>query len=173
MDKLLRWIKDERVKSWCQGKVEMLPAYFWKVPASSTGKHHPRFAQGEGGLVGHTRGCVWFALQLFEVLDLDDLEQDIILAALILHDGFKYGGGKGQEFTVDDHGELAASIFAAGEEDLVKNGVRHMILDCIEKHMGKWGKRLPETELEKIVHLCDYLASRKDLDIRCNKVGLG
>ena len=37
------------------------PEYFWYVPASSTGKYHPDFAQGEGGLIRHTKAAVCVA----------------------------------------------------------------------------------------------------------------
>ena len=36
------------VKSYME---EAVPAYFWTDGASSSGKYHPQFAQGEGGLV--------------------------------------------------------------------------------------------------------------------------
>ena len=34
---------------------EETPDYFWTDGASSSGKYHPQFSQGEGGLVRHTK----------------------------------------------------------------------------------------------------------------------
>ena len=36
------------------------PSYFWEIGASSSGKYHPKFSQGEGGLVRHTKAVVMF-----------------------------------------------------------------------------------------------------------------
>ena len=50
----------------------------------------------------------------------------------------------------------------------------HAISNCIKSHMGQWNTDYktkeeilpkPVTELEKFVHLCDYLASRKLLEV--------
>ena len=49
-----------------------------------------------------------------------------------------------------------------------------MICDLIASHMGKWNTGYkskteilpkPKTELQKFVHTCDYLASRRYLDV--------
>ena len=45
--------------------LNVVPEYFWEIPASSTGKHHPIFALGKGGLVRHTKACVKIATELF------------------------------------------------------------------------------------------------------------
>ena len=39
---------------------EYTPDYFWKIGASSSGKYHPVFSQGEGGLVRHTKAVCMF-----------------------------------------------------------------------------------------------------------------
>lgn len=51
--KIIKFVKD------C---LEYAPEYFWRIPASSTGNHHPHFALGEGGLVRHTKAAVWIAV---------------------------------------------------------------------------------------------------------------
>ena len=40
---------------------ELVPDYFYDVPASSTGKYHPWYSLGYGGLVRHTKAVVMFA----------------------------------------------------------------------------------------------------------------
>ena len=52
------------VKSYME---EAVPDYFWTDGASSSGKYHPQFAQGEGGLVRHTKAVVMFAEELLRM----------------------------------------------------------------------------------------------------------
>ncbi|MDY2881999.1 MAG: hypothetical protein SOT71_05040, partial [Romboutsia timonensis] len=76
---------------WC---LEMLPDYFYKVPASSSGKYHPKYALGDGGLVRHTVAAVRIANELFNnhtIQNFTDEEKDIIRVALLIHDGVKQG----------------------------------------------------------------------------------
>ena len=60
----LEWIQDEKVNAFATAAVNALPEYFYSVPASSTGKYHPAYATGEGGLVRHTKAAVMFAHEL-------------------------------------------------------------------------------------------------------------
>ncbi|KOC40970.1 hypothetical protein ADU86_13680, partial [Clostridium botulinum] len=87
-------INDPNIKQFTIKALESLPDYFWEVPASSTGKYHPQYALGEGGLVRHTKGAVKIALELFNnhtVQDFTSIQKDIIISALLLHDGCKSG----------------------------------------------------------------------------------
>ena len=73
---------------------EYVPDYFWEIGASSTGKYHPSFSQGKGGLVRHTKAVVAFANELLRMSPYCNLtpdEQDAIIAACIIHDTCKYG----------------------------------------------------------------------------------
>ena len=47
--------------------IEYVPDFFWEIGASSTGKYHPAFSQGEGGLVRHTKAVVAFANELLRM----------------------------------------------------------------------------------------------------------
>ena len=46
---------------------EETPDYFWTDGASSSGKYHPSFSQGVGGLVRHTKAVVMFAEELLRM----------------------------------------------------------------------------------------------------------
>ena len=76
------------------------------VPASSSGKYHPSYALGDGGLVRHTKAAMAVAHELFNLemfqKQFSETEQDLILLSLILHDGKKQGGGNGKH-TVFEH----------------------------------------------------------------------
>ena len=57
----LNYIKDVRVKKSCSELINLLPDYFFEVGASSSGKYHPNYALGKGGLVRHTKAAVRIA----------------------------------------------------------------------------------------------------------------
>jgi len=172
----LSLIKDQRVKNFAEKAIETLPDYFFVMPASTTGKYHPPYAIGDGGLLRHTKAAIAIATDLF-VLDEYNFEgniKDLIIAALILHDGWKKGDGSTQ-WTVDVHPKFAVDelnknpkLLATLTPDEVE------IITCsIRSHMGKWNKDRsgneilpkPQTKYEKFVHLVDYLASRKRLEV--------
>ena len=44
--------------------INLLPDYFFTIPASSTGKYHPQFASTKHGLVKHTKVAVRIAYEL-------------------------------------------------------------------------------------------------------------
>lgn len=175
----LEWIQDEKVNAFATAAVNALPEYFYSVPASSTGKYHPAYATGEGGLVRHTKAAVMFAHELlgleFWQQEFDPLTRDEILAALILHDGIKHGIPKGN-FTSDDHPLVVVNYLKGKPEitSLVDKQVFDDICGMIASHMGQWntgwngeGEILPKpkTAAQKFVHMCDYLASRKWLNV--------
>ncbi len=174
--KCVERIKDSELREYISDLLEKVPTYFWEIPASSTGKYHPSYALGERGLVRHTRAAVQIALDLFEnktICTFNDLEKDIIVAALILHDTVKHGipGGK---YTVSNHGMLVEMVAEYDVDSADEEEVLSILFKAIRSHMGQWNKDyrtgkkvspVPMTELEKFVHLCDYLASRKCLEI--------
>ena len=70
VEKEFMWIKNKNIRKFAIDMVSILPDYFFVVPASSTGKYHPEYSLGEGGLVRHTKSAVLIAKTL---LDLDRL----------------------------------------------------------------------------------------------------
>ena len=62
----LNFIKDNRIKESTKIILELLPNYFYEIPASSTGKYHPEFSLGTGGLVRHVKVAVRFAKELLD-----------------------------------------------------------------------------------------------------------
>ena len=91
----LNYIKDKRIRSSCITILDMLPDYFYEIPASSTGKYHPSFSLGAGGLVRHVKVAVRIAKELLDNPCIGDKytdnEKDIMIFTLILHDGLKSG----------------------------------------------------------------------------------
>ena len=77
------------------------PKWFFSSPASSSGKYHPDFVQGEGGLVRHCKAVAQMAHELarnpiFGHDPEDDFFHDCVVLAGMLHDCCKYG-------TTDDY----------------------------------------------------------------------
>lgn len=157
------------------------PAYFYVVPSSSTGKYHPWYSNGFGGLVRHTKAAVKIAVDLLSLEQNKHLPADEIIAALILHDTFKYGMPFKDEDDPDDHNTCTTYSHPLQAADAVRkfapNTEACEELKCvaclISSHMGQWTTNCagtitlpkPENEAEKFVHMCDYLASRKYITV--------
>ena len=107
----LNYISDMRIRESAKILLDNLPEYFYKIPASSTGKYHPDFASGEGGLVRHTKVAVRMAYELYQITPYDKLftqhEKDIMITGLLIHDGLKKGNPE-ENYTRFDHPILAA-----------------------------------------------------------------
>ena len=158
--------------------IDLLPDYFFEVPASSTGKYHPKFSLGEGGLVRHTKSAVRIAHELlgnnslFNTFTSD--EKDMMIAALLVHDGLKSGLVK-SEYTVFEHPLLMSKFIQDNRSKLTLDDSEiELICSVIETHMGEWTRdykgnevlEKPKTKYQKFVHMCDFLSSRKFLDIK-------
>ena len=91
----VRWVLDKAV-----------PDYFWEIGASSSGRYHPVFSQGDGGLVRHTKAVVMFAEELLRMssyMYLSDEHKDFVIMACIVHDTCKYGGEEFDKELYKDH----------------------------------------------------------------------
>lgn len=150
--------------------------YFWSVPASSSGKYHPSYALGDGGLVRHTLAALLIAEELLEISTIkSDYERDIIFASLALHDFYKQGLPPNNSKTIFEHPLVAAEEwekYMANSKN-VSEDIVTAIANCIRSHMGQWNTSkysktvlpIPSTKLQKFVHACDYLASRKRIEV--------
>lgn len=175
--KEISYIKDEKHKESIKALISLLPDYFFEIAASSTGKYHPSFALGQGGLVRHTKVAVKMAKILFDnnsIFTFSDNDQDLIIMALLLHDGLKEGLIK-EEYTRFDH-PLLISKFIKDNNDKAKlsDDDLNLITSMIESHMGEWTTNkysnavlpFPKTKHQKFVHMCDFLASRKFIEVK-------
>ena len=172
----VKLIRDERLRLWVARYLDScVPAYFFTVPASSSGKYHPQYALGEGGLVRHTKAAVQIAEELLQLEQYSDLPHDEIISALIIHDTFKQGYKQGH--TVFDHPNIAADMFmdfmTVSKADISVVQVT-LISSLVRTHMGQWTTcnysdvvlEKPITKEQQFVHMCDYLASRKNIIVR-------
>ena len=179
----LALIKNPELKTFAQRMINQLPDYFFHVAASSTGKYHPAYTNGDGGLLRHTKAAVRIAAELLrlEMYKMIALNSDVIIIALMLHDGWKHGqcdiDGSYPQYTLANHSEYCANwIREVGIKLLPENAI-NFIADLVLTHMGQWNYDAitgrffapkPCTQEECFVHLCDYLASRKCLEMNFN-----
>jgi hypothetical protein len=171
--KELGYFKTDKVRYACKEMIKLLPDYFFEIPASSTGKYHPSYACGDGGLLRHTKAAVRFGYELLEDPMIGgkytELEKDLMLMGLLLHDGLKSGFEK-EKYTRFDHPILMADYIMDNEEVLgLEVEEIEFLCDVIKTHMGSWTTdyngvevlEKPSTKYQNFVHMCDYLASRK------------
>ena len=176
--KELEFIKDNKIKNSCLTMIELLPDYFFEIPASSTGKYHPEFTLGKAGLVRHVKAAVRIGYELLMDPVIGDKytshEKDLMLMSLILHDGLK-SGLEHNRYTQVDHPTLIKNYIVANKDKLeLTDEDITFIGKVIESHMGPWNKDydgnpilpVPKTKYESFVHMCDYLASRKFLNVK-------
>ena len=92
--KFIEKIRNPLIKSFVEGFVKTkVPDYFARIPASASGKYHPEFSQGYGGLLRHTMAVATLVHDISELeyLQLKSTEKDLLFAAALLHDTFKQG----------------------------------------------------------------------------------
>ena len=169
----ISYIKNDKIKKSLIYMINKLPDYFFIVPAASTGKYHPMYASGEGGLLRHTKAAVRIAYELLNDPAIGDKytsdEQDLMLMGLLLHDWLKLGKEE-SKYTKFDHPILMANYIEEEKDNLeLTDSERKLVMDVIKTHMGPWttdydGNEVlekPKTKYQNFVHMCDYLASRK------------
>lgn len=171
-------INDKNLKKLATEIIACADDYFFTIPASSTGKNHPPFSLGEGGLVRHTKCVVYMVKCLCESFNIDEYKRDMLIVAALAHDIKKQGDTpNGLGYTVHEHPLLAAQYVCEvyfASDITVLNGVVSIIADLISSHMGKWGADskfigdkkplpIPESDCAKILQAADYIASRREI----------
>lgn len=175
----LNYIKDDKYRKSAESLIEVIPDYFFSVAASSTGKYHPSYSLGEGGLLRHTKAAIKIAKSLLDDPIIGDKytdrEKDLMLIGLMFHDSIKHGIVESQ-YTVFEHPLLAAK-FIEDNKDMTSFSDEDIdfLKKVISSHMGPWntdyktGEEIlpkPKTKCQNFVHMCDYLGSRKYLEVK-------
>lgn len=172
--KELGYVMDKDIRDSLEIMIEKIPDYFFVIPAASTGKYHPSYAQGDGGLVRHTKAAIRMAYELYGIYKFPQRTKDLIIMALLLHDSVKKGEIE-EKYTRFDHPLVACDFIKKYENELkISSEDIKFVCDCISSHMGRFNTSdysdvilpLPKTPEQKFVHMCDYLASRKVIDVK-------
>ena len=182
---ILATIVNEDIREFATVLVEGLPNYIWEVGASSTGKYHPAYSLGVGGLMRHQIAVVRFLNYFFELEQYNtkftSREMDLMRVAGLVHDGRKSGEQtdyQRSKFTKFDHPLQMSNAIRSYDGQYLNHDELEFIAHCIESHMGQWSTDRkssvvlpkPIDEYQHFVHLADYLASRKDLTMAFDNV---
>ncbi len=179
--KELSYIKDPKLKESLILILENIPDYWFHVPAASSGKYHPEYAAGDGGLLRHSKAAMRIGYELLGNPSIGNKytnhEKDLILIGLLVHDGLKLGLPQ-EKYTRFDHPILMANYIKDNRDEFkLSKEDSEFIGDIIKTHMGPWitdynGNEVlepPKTKYQSFVHMCDFLASRKFLVVEFDK----
>lgn len=182
---ILETIVNEDIREFATVLVEGLPSYIWEVGASSTGKYHPQYSLGVGGLMRHQIAVVRFLNYFFELeqynVPLGSRKMDLMRVAGLVHDGRKSGEQVDYEksrYTKFDHPIQMANVIRSYDGQYLNHDELEFIAHCVESHMGQWSTDKKSSAVlpkpldiyQHFVHLADYLASRKDLTMAFDNV---
>lgn len=153
-------IDDVDLREQTIAEVARFPDYFWTAPATSSDQYHNQFARGERGLWIHV--CM-AATAVERIVDshveqgrLSDREADYARAAVVLHDGRKFGDRWRPGQSADKDHDL--QMYRV----LQSRGFPEPACDAVASHMGPWydGPE-PSTPLQHVVHEADMVASAR------------
>ena len=177
----INYLKNPKYQENVKTLIELVPDYFFIIPAASTGKYHPQFAQGEAGLVRHTKAALKIAKDILSLEYMNNIftndEKDLLLIAIMFHDTHKLGVPK-EKYTRFDHPLLAASFIKDNQDKTTFTDKEiNIITKTISSHMGQWNTNSysnitlpkPNDKYEFFVHMCDFLSSKKYLDVKFDK----
>lgn len=163
-------MQDAELRGFVETVLSHVPGEFFEMPASTSGKYHPMQSLGEGGLVRHVLGACYFGKELCRAYSCPQ-DQDIVVAAIILHDIAK---------AIGEPHDLVGELFIRSIMEkyaIVATDKLESVLDGVRWHMGPWAhgacqsrseksldKVFPEnfSRLAQIVHLADYTSSRRE-----------
>lgn len=175
----INYIKNSEYRKNTKILLDLLPDYFYEIAASSSGKYHPSYTLGSGGLVRHTKTAVRIAYELLNNqttgFKFTEREKDLIIIALLLHDGLKHGNNNTRY--AFDHPVLIAN-FIKENKDKTTFSLEDIdfLARSIASHMGEWNTDysgievlpLPKNRYQRFVHMCAFLASRKFINVEFN-----
>ncbi len=158
----LELIHNNKIRSFVVEVLRLAPHYFWHVPSSTSGKHHPPDESEPGGRVLHTKRAVYVAHQLARMEELPPTERDLLLAAMIVHDICCQGlHDVASPKTDPDHPILLRKKTAHLSDEPHYDAV----MSIVDAHMGRWGPVMPESKLQRLAHTADYISSRRHVRI--------
>ena len=175
---LLDKFETEEIRLYCEDMIEHIPDYIFTMPSSTSGKFHNATQCKPHGQIYHIImfGAIMnyrLALKCNKEKFNNPIHRDAMRCVPIFHDAIKCGWN-GSTFTIHDHPMIAGAwVRETKVEHDIDNEVKEMIARMCERHSGEWtsSKRNkivlpePETEMEVLVHECDILSSRSDIDM--------
>ena len=157
--------------------IKEIPDYIFTIPSSTSFKYHNKTQCQPHCQIFH---ILMFAEVMNYVLGLEyvkektnERQRDCLRCTPIFHDAIKCGLN-GSKYTVHEHPMLAGEwVRNTSVEHDVDADTKAYIARLCESHSGEWTstKRSktvlpkPENDEQFFVHMCDYLASRSNLDM--------
>ena len=174
---LLNNFETDEIRDYCADMIKEIPDYIFTIPSSTSLKFHNKTQCQSHGQIFH---ILMFAEVMNYVLGLEyvtektnERQRDCLRCTPIFHDAIKCGLN-GSQYTVHEHPMLAGEwIRNTSVEHDVDADTKAYIARLCESHSGEWTstKRSktvlpkPENDEQFFVHMCDYLASRSNLDM--------
>jgi hypothetical protein len=174
---LLNKFETDEIRNYCTDMIKEIPDYIFTIPSSTSFKYHNKTQCQPHGQIFH---ILMFAEVMNYVLGLEyvkektnERQRDCLRCTPIFHDAIKYGLN-GSQYTVHEHPMLAGEwVRNTSVEHDVDADTKAYIARLCESHSGEWTstKRSktvlpkPENDEQFFVHMCDYLASRSNLDM--------
>lgn len=174
---LLNKFETDEIRDYCADMIKEIPDYIFTIPSSTSFKYHNKTQCQPHGQIFH---ILMFAEIMNYVLELEyvkertnERQRDCLRCTPIFHDAIKCGLN-GSQYTVHEHPMLAGEWVrnTSVEHDVDANTKAYIARLC-ESHSGEWTstKRSktvlpkPENDEQFFVHMCDYLASRSNIDM--------
>lgn len=178
---IINTFENEDIKAFAVEILNELPPYIWEVGASSSGKYHPAYTLGKTGLMKHQVAVCRFINFFFELEQyqnrFDARKRDLLRLVALTHDGRKSGSQEDflkSKFTVFNHPLLMAKEYLSyKDKGFLSEEELKFMAKVVASHMGQFNtdKRSsitlpkPLDEASELLHLADYLASRKCLNM--------
>lgn len=176
---LLDRFETDEMRFYCTDMIKQIPDYIFDMPSSTSGKYHNATQCQPHGQIYH---IIMFAEILNYLLELkcnqekfkSARQRDAMRCVPIFHDALKCGLDGGS-YTVHEHPMLAGAwVREAQIEHDVDKSAKEAIARMCERHSGEWttSKRSkvilpePENEMERMIHMCDILSSRNNIDMQ-------
>lgn len=174
---LLNKFETDEIRDYCADMIKEIPDYIFTIPSSTSFKYHNKTQCQPHGQIFH---ILMFAEVMNYVLGLEyvkektnERQRDCLRCTPIFHDAIKCGLN-GSQYTVHEHPMFAGEwVRNTSVEHDVDADTKAYIARLCESHSGEWTstKRSktvlpkPENDEQFFVHMCDYLASRSNLDM--------
>ena len=176
---LLNKFETEEMRIYCTEMIKQIPNYIFDMPSSTSGKYHNKTQCQPHGQVYH---ILMFAEILNYLLALkcnkekfkSPQQRDAMRCVPIFHDALKCGL-EGGAWTVHEHPMLAGAwVREAQVEHDIDTNAKEAIARMCERHSGEWttSKKSkvvlpePENDMERMIHMCDILSSRNNIDMQ-------
>lgn len=165
-------IDDVKIREFVKETLDKVNPIHAIKPASSTGKYHPKYAAGEGGLIRHIKVVVRNIIEIIRATPSLESEKDELVAAAILHDMWKYPEGRDNEYTSFDHPKLGGDYCKEhGFETIGRLIAAHQGIWTTSRQMPGFENKKPEKFDEIALHYADLFASRAYLSCDFDDAG--